>query len=253
MSPATSSNQLLETRNSRPTTRLLTTVRDGSIALQPVDFAAPDQFLLDAAEVRNRPVYELAKRVLDVVACLALLPIALPLIALCAGLVWLESPGKVLFRQTRTGKGGRRFRMFKIRTMVANAEELKEKYRHLNELSWPDFKISNDPRVTRVGRFLRRTSLDELPQILNVLLGDMSLVGPRPTSFSADTYQSWHHERLAVIPGITGLWQIQGRADIDFDDRVRLDIQYVRTRSFWLDIKILFATVFAVLQQRGAK
>lgn len=211
------------------------------------------RFLNGDYDLPAKPLYEAAKRGLDIIACLLLLPIALPIIALCAGLVWLESPGPVIFRQARTGKGGRRFRMFKIRTMVANAEQLKEKYRHLNELTWPDFKITNDPRVTRMGRFLRKTSLDELPQILNVLLGDMSLVGPRPTSFAAETYQPWHYERLAVVPGITGLWQIQGRADIDFDDRVRMDIEYVRTRSFWLDIKILWATVFAVVLQKGAK
>jgi len=224
-----------------------------SLAISTSTSFDANRFLTGDYELPTKPIYEAAKRCLDIVACLLLLPFALPLIALCAGLVWIESPGPVIFRQARTGKGGRRFRMFKIRTMVANAEQLKEKYRHLNELTWPDFKISNDPRVTRVGRFLRKTSLDELPQILNVLIGDMSLVGPRPTSFAAETYQPWHYERLAVVPGITGLWQIQGRADIDFDDRVRLDIQYVRTRSFWLDIKILWATVFAVAFQRGAK
>jgi lipopolysaccharide/colanic/teichoic acid biosynthesis glycosyltransferase len=137
--------------------------------------------------------------------------------------------------------------------MVANAEELKEEYRHLNELSWPDFKIANDPRVTRIGRILRATSLDELPQIFNVLAGDMSWVGPRPTSFSADTYQPWHRGRLAVPPGITGLWQIRGRSDIDFDERVILDMEYIRRRGFFYDLGILLATVFAVIRRRGAR
>jgi lipopolysaccharide/colanic/teichoic acid biosynthesis glycosyltransferase len=142
--------------------------------------------------------------------------------------------------------------MFKVRTMVHNAAELKEKYAHLNELSWPDFKITNDPRVTRVGRFLRKTSLDELPQVFNVLLGDMSLVGPRPTSFAADTYSLWHTARLEVKPGLTGLWQISGRYQLDFDERLRLDIAYIRHRCLALDLYILFRTVGAVFSGRGA-
>jgi lipopolysaccharide/colanic/teichoic acid biosynthesis glycosyltransferase len=136
--------------------------------------------------------------------------------------------------------------------MKPNAEELKQKYAHLNQLSWPDFKIADDPRVTRVGRFLRKTSLDELPQFVNVLLGDMSLVGPRPTSFDVSTYGLHHTERLEVVPGITGLWQISGRSDLDFDERLKLDVEYIRKRSFWLDVKILVGTVNAVFRPRGA-
>jgi lipopolysaccharide/colanic/teichoic acid biosynthesis glycosyltransferase len=136
--------------------------------------------------------------------------------------------------------------------MVKNAEELKLTYAHLNELTWPDFKITDDPRVTSIGRLLRKTSLDELPQIINVLKGDMSLVGPRPTSFEASTYDLWHTERLEVLPGITGLWQVNGRSDLDFDDRLGLDIAYIENQSLWLDIEILFRTVAAVFSQRGA-
>lgn len=212
----------------------------------------PPELLTDE-QPNSRIWYQRTKRLLDIGLSLVALPVALPVIAACAGLVWLESPGAPLFRQQRTGRGGRRFAMFKIRTMVSNAEELKQEYRHLNELSWPDFKIANDPRVTRIGRILRATSLDELPQIFNVLVGDMSWVGPRPTSFSADTYQPWQRGRLAVLPGITGLWQIRGRSDIDFDERVRLDLEYIRRRGFWYDLGILFATVFAVLRRRGAR
>jgi lipopolysaccharide/colanic/teichoic acid biosynthesis glycosyltransferase len=123
---------------------------------------------------------------------------------------------------------------------------------HLNEHTYPDFKITNDPRVTRVGRILRKASLDELPQILNVIQGDMSLVGPRPTSFKAETYQLWHTARLELKPGLTGLWQVSGRADLNFDDRLRLDIAYLRHRCLWLDIQILIRTVTAVLTTRGA-
>jgi lipopolysaccharide/colanic/teichoic acid biosynthesis glycosyltransferase len=136
--------------------------------------------------------------------------------------------------------------------MVTNAEELKVKYAHLNEHTWPDFKITDDPRVTKIGRFLRKTSLDELPQILNVMLGDMSLVGPRPTSFEASTYDLWHTERLEVLPGITGLWQVNGRSTLDFDERLVLDIAYIENQSLWLDIYILFRTVTAVFNRRGA-
>ena len=157
-----------------------------------------------------------------------------------------------MFKQCRTGKGGRRFEMYKFRTMVPNAEELKEEYAHLNELHWPDFKITDDPRITPVGKFLRKTSLDELPQVINVLRGEMSLVGPRPTSFGPETYELWHTSRLDVIPGITGLWQVFGRAQLEFDDRLRLDIAYIERASLWLDIQILLLTVGAALQQRGA-
>jgi lipopolysaccharide/colanic/teichoic acid biosynthesis glycosyltransferase len=182
------------------------------------------------------------------------MPVLLIAFVVCAILIKLDSPGgPVLFQQQRTGRGGRRFGMYKFRTMVPNAEELKKDLMHLNELQWPDFKITNDPRVTRVGRFLRKTSLDELPQIINVLKGDMSLVGPRPTSFASSTYQLWQTERLDTMPGITGLWQIIGRAETEFDERLRLDIAYIERQSLWLDINILFRTVFAVAEGRGAR
>jgi lipopolysaccharide/colanic/teichoic acid biosynthesis glycosyltransferase len=192
------------------------------------------------------------KRAVDVTFCLASLPLLLPILTVCAIAVWLNDPGPVLFTQMRTGKGGRRFKMYKFRTMLKNAEELKEKYSHLNELQWPDFKITNDPRVTRVGRFLRRTSLDELPQFFNVLQGDMSLVGPRPTSFSPSNYALWHWERLEVLPGVTGLWQIRGRSDLEFDERLRLDIEYIENQSLLLDLKIMWRTFSAVWKQQGA-
>jgi lipopolysaccharide/colanic/teichoic acid biosynthesis glycosyltransferase len=195
--------------------------------------------------------YEFLKRCLDIVIAVAALPFALPVLAMCLLAVKLESPGAVLLRQMRTGRGGHRFAMFKIRTMVHNAHELKAQYMHLNEHTYPDFKITNDPRVTRCGRLLRKSSLDELPQIFNLLRGDMTLVGPRPTSFTPETYRLWHTKRLEVTPGITGLWQVEGR-DLDFDDRLRLDIAYIRHRSLALDLQILLRTVPAVLSSRGA-
>jgi lipopolysaccharide/colanic/teichoic acid biosynthesis glycosyltransferase len=179
-------------------------------------------------------------------------PLALPLMMLTALLVYIDSPGPIFFRQLRTGKGGRRFRMYKFRTMVPNAEELKLAYAHLNELTWPDFKITDDPRVTRIGRILRKTSLDELPQLLNVIKGDMSVVGPRPTSFSPETYRLWHTERLEVLPGITGLWQVNGRSNLDFDERLKLDIAYIERQSLWMDIQIIMRTGAQVFVGEGA-
>jgi lipopolysaccharide/colanic/teichoic acid biosynthesis glycosyltransferase len=199
-----------------------------------------------------RTGYRTAKRLFDLTLCTLSLPFAAVLMALCAALIWIDNPGPIFFHQKRTGKGGRRFTMYKFRTMVTNAEELKLSYAHLNELTWPDFKITDDPRVTRIGRFLRKSSLDELPQIINVFKGNMSLVGPRPTSFDASTYALWHTERLEILPGITGLWQVNGRSDLDFNDRLRLDVSYIENQSLRLDIEILIRTVTAVFSQRGA-
>jgi lipopolysaccharide/colanic/teichoic acid biosynthesis glycosyltransferase len=192
------------------------------------------------------------KRSLD----LALLALAGPpaalLIALAALAVWLETPGSPFFAQPRLGAHGRRFRMWKLRTMVANAAALEKDLAHLNELPWPDFKIRRDPRITRVGRLLRRTSLDELPQLWNVLRGEMSWVGPRPTNFGLERYALWHTERLAMPPGLTGLWQVLERAQCDFDRRLRLDLAYVRGWRLRLDVAILWATLAVVVSGRGA-
>lgn len=197
--------------------------------------------------------YVVAKRIMDLFFVILSAPFWIMAISLIAALIKFEDrSGTVFFPQERTGKWGRRFKMYKFRTMVMNAEELKVELAHLNELQWPDFKISEDPRITRIGKFLRKSSLDELPQILNVLRGEMSLVGPRPTSFSAETYALWQTERLDVIPGITGLWQLLGRGETEFDERLRMDIAYIERRCLWLDIQILFRTLFAVLEQRGA-
>lgn len=196
--------------------------------------------------------YLWSKRAFDLVLCLLALPLVLPVLLLCALAVRLDTPGSVVFTQSRTGRHGRRFKMFKFRTMVQNAEELKASLQHLNILPPPDFKILDDPRITRVGRFLRKTSLDELPQIINVMRGEMSLVGPRPTSFAATTYDLWHTSRLEVVPGITGLWQVKGRNNTTFDERLRLDIEYIRRMSLRLDFKILLMTVGSVFSRAGA-
>ena len=197
--------------------------------------------------------YLLAKRIMDLTLVLFSAPFWLPVLLIIQLVIVLTSPGApAVFTQLRTGMGGRRFRMYKFRSMVPNAEELKASYAHLNELQWPDFKITNDPRITKVGNILRKTSLDELPQLVNVIKGEMSLVGPRPTSFGSETYKLWHTERLDVMPGMTGLWQIIGRAQLEFDDRLRLDIAYIERAGIWFDINILIRTIMAVFTQRGA-
>jgi lipopolysaccharide/colanic/teichoic acid biosynthesis glycosyltransferase len=196
--------------------------------------------------------YLAGKRALDLVVCTLLLGIAIPVIAVCALAIRLDTPGPMMYAQLRTGRDGRRFRMLKLRTMLANAEELKPQFAHLSVVPPPDFKIPNDPRITRVGRFLRATSLDELPQLFNVLRGDMSLVGPRPTSFEPSRYELWHTQRLDVRPGLTGLWQIEGRNVTTFDERLRLDVQYIRRRSLAFDVILLARTVVVVLRRSGA-
>jgi lipopolysaccharide/colanic/teichoic acid biosynthesis glycosyltransferase len=195
--------------------------------------------------------YAIPKRALDLFLVLVSLPLVVPVLLLCALAIRLDSPGPVLYQQMRTGQHGRTFRMYKFRTMVRNAEQLKAELAHLSILPPPDFKIINDPRITRVGRILRKTSLDELPQLINVLRGEMSLVGPRPTDFHIDSYDLWHMERLEVPPGITGLWQVRGRNTTTFDERLRLDVQYIDNISLFLDLRILVETVGAVLNGTG--
>jgi len=196
--------------------------------------------------------YLVSKRILDIVLSFTALIVAAPILLACALAIRVETPGPVMFSQKRTGRAGRRFPMWKFRTMVANAEELKAELAHLNILPPPDFKIPNDPRVTKVGRFLRATSLDELPQLFNVLRGDMSIVGPRPTSFPASSYELWHTQRLDVAPGMTGLWQLEGRNATTFDERLRLDVQYIRHMSLGQDLRLMARTVGAVVRRDGA-
>ncbi len=197
-----------------------------------------------------------AKRILDYVLAALLLVALLPLLFVVGLLIKLTSPGPVLFRQQRSGLNGRPFTMYKFRTMVTNAEQLKHELAALNEMSGPVFKVSNDPRITPAGRSLRKFSIDELPQLVNVLRGEMSLVGPRP--LPVDEVKRFddmaHRRRLSVRPGLTCLWQISGRNDTkDFREWVRLDLEYIDNWSFWLDLKILWRTVPVVLRGAGAR
>ena len=191
------------------------------------------------------------KRTVDIVASGLLMLVLAPVAAASAVLVAHSSPGPILFRQTRVGLHGRTFRMIKFRTMVSDAEELLAALAEHNEIKGPAFKIEHDPRITRVGRVLRRTSLDELPQLMNVLRGEMSLVGPRPPLPSeVDGYDLWHRRRLSMKPGITGLWQVKGRREPNFDRWVEIDLEYIDSWSFWLDLRILARTVPAMLEGR---
>lgn len=198
-------------------------------------------------------LYLTTKRTLDIVVAAVGLLVSLPIVVLAAIAIKLESPrGPVFFAQTRAGYAGRPFRLYKLRTMVPNAEQLKHELLHLNTRQWPDFKVDHDPRLLRVGRILRASSIDELPQLFNVLCGNMTLVGPRPTSLAADGFRRWQQERFEVKPGVTGLWQVYGRGEPSFDYRARLDIAYVKRRGVALDLRILCLTVSAVVRGRGA-
>jgi exopolysaccharide biosynthesis polyprenyl glycosylphosphotransferase len=175
-----------------------------------------------------------------------------PLLIFVSLLIKLTSKGPVLFKQIRCGVNGRKFVFYKFRTMVADAEQKKKELEHKNPKKIV-FKIADDPRITRVGKFLRKTSIDELPQLLNVLRGDMSFVGPRPpVPGEVDKYEDWQRRRLSMKPGLTCLWQVKGRAELDFDEWMKLDLEYIDTWSLMLDLKILLRTVPAVLSTRGA-
>ena len=192
------------------------------------------------------------KGIFDRVLSFILLIVLLPLFLVVAILIKLTSRGTIFFRQVRCGVNGRRFMFYKFRTMVEDAEKRKNELTRLN-IKKIVFKITEDPRITRVGWFLRKTSIDELPQLLNVLKGDMSFVGPRPpVPQEVGLYEDWQRRRLSMKPGLTCLWQIQGRAELDFDDWMKLDLEYIDTWSLLLDMKILLKTIPAVLSTKGA-
>lgn len=209
------------------------------------------------AYVRHIPTkrvpYSAAKRSLDIIVALVALIVLSPIILIVAAAVRLTSRGPVIFSQRRVGEGGEEFLCFKFRSMCVDAEERKVSLLALNELSGPVFKIKHDPRVTRVGRIIRKLSLDELPQLWNVLKGEMSIVGPRPPVPSeVQEYNPYALGRLSVKPGLTCLWQINGRNNISFEHWVELDLLYIETMSFWGDLKIILKTIPAVLSGRGA-
>lgn len=202
---------------------------------------------------KNRFFYEISKRVIDVVFSLIGLIVLSPIFIIIALAIKLESKGNIIFKQKRIGFNGREFYMYKFRSMVVNAEELKDKLQKQNEMSGPMFKMKRDPRITRVGRFIRKTSIDELPQLFNVLKGEMSLVGPRPSlPKEVMKFEPWMLKRLEVKPGLTCYWQVSGRSSIGFEEWMKLDCEYVKDRSTWLDLKLIFKTFFVLFGDEDA-
>jgi exopolysaccharide biosynthesis polyprenyl glycosylphosphotransferase len=201
----------------------------------------------------NRFYRRYGKRILDLALTIPALVVLLPVMGILALLIRLDSPGPVIYTCRRVGEGGRLFRFYKFRSMVVGADRIREELRPYNEVDGPVFKMAEDPRVTRIGRFLRRSSLDELPQLFNVLKGDMSLVGPRPPlPEEVVQYEPWQRRRLSVRPGLTCFWQVSGRSRLNFEEWVRLDIRYIEEMSLGVDLKIILRTIPAVLSGEGA-
>jgi exopolysaccharide biosynthesis polyprenyl glycosylphosphotransferase len=209
--------------------------------------------MMTISEIKLKGFNAFLKRAVDIVASFSLLSIFSPLFLILTLLIKIDNEGPVLFMQERVGRDGKRFMMYKFRSMVKNAEKLLPKIQHLSEVEGHIFKMKRDPRITGVGRLMRKFSLDELPQLINVFKGEMSLVGPRPPIPSeVEKYTAWHKKRLRTAPGITGLWQVSGRSTLPFEDMVRLDIYYIENWSLWMDIKLLLRTIPTVLFTRGA-
>ncbi|HET6350074.1 MAG TPA: sugar transferase [Candidatus Krumholzibacteria bacterium] len=203
--------------------------------------------------LRDNLMYVAGKRAFDLAVGIFASALVLPIVPIIALMIKLDSPGPVFYRQDRIGRGGRPFRFYKFRSMYREADRRRAELQHRNEQDGPVFKIKADPRITPVGQFLRRSSVDEIPQIINVLRGEMSVVGPRPAlPAEVARYQPWHRRRLDVKPGITCLWQIAGRSQIGFDEWMRLDMEYLRTRGLRTDLTIFAKTLPAVMARRGA-
>ena len=200
----------------------------------------------------DRIVAMAVKRLFDITVSAVALIVLSPLLLLITGYILVREGRPILFRQERVGLHGRRFTCLKFRTMVPDAEERFAEVAHLSAVRGPAFKLANDPRVTPAGRILRATSLDELPQLFNVLRGEMSIVGPRPAPpREVADYSLWHRRRLTMRPGLTGIWQVEARDDADFDHRVELDLRYIDRWSLWMDVKIMLRTIPALVQQTG--
>ncbi len=197
--------------------------------------------------------YEFTKRFIDIIGSLIGLVVLSPIFIIIAIIIKITSKGSVLFSQKRVGKYGVEFDMYKFRSMVVNAEELKQDLVSKNEMSEPMFKMKCDPRVTRIGKFIRKTSIDELPQLWNVLKGEMSLVGPRPSlPQEVMHFQNWMYKRLSVKPGLTCYWQVSGRNNIDYEDWMKLDVKYIEERITFIDIKLIFKTIIVLFKNTNA-
>lgn len=201
----------------------------------------------------KRRFYNFSKRVIDFIGALCGLILLSPILLIVGIVIKMESKGPIIFSQKRVGLNGVEFDIYKFRSMVVNAEELKKKLAKHNEMSGPMFKMKDDPRITKIGKFIRKTSIDELPQLINVLKGEMSLVGPRPSlPDEVKKFEDWMLTRLDVKPGLTCYWQVSGRNNIDFEDWMLLDIKYVNERSLWLDTKLILKTFFVLFGDKNA-
>ena len=204
-------------------------------------------------QMEHREVYEFLKRFVDIICSLIGLIVLMPILVVVAIRIRVESKGSIIFSQDRVGKDGRIFKMYKFRSMVINAEELKEKLANENERTGPMFKIKSDPRITNVGRFIRNTSIDELPQLVNILKGEMTIVGPRPSlPDEVKEFEGWMLKRLNVKPGLTCYWQVLGRNDIEFNQWMKLDVRYVEERNIIIDAKLIFKTFFVLFGDNHA-
>ena len=204
-------------------------------------------------KVNNSRFYLFLKRFMDIFASILGLILLSPILIVVSVLIKLDSKGPVFFSQKRVGLHGKTFNMYKFRSMVVNAEEIKDKLKEQNEMSGPMFKMKNDPRITKIGKFIRKTSIDELPQLLNVLKGEMSLVGPRPSlPKEVKEFEPWMLERLEVKPGITCYWQVMWRNSIGFREWMELDVKYVHERCLSLDLKLIFKTFFVLFGDENA-
>lgn len=199
----------------------------------------------EVIEPKEGPVYIFCKRAMDIIGSLAGIILLSPLLLIIAIAIKIDDPkGSIIFSQQRCGEDNKLFQMYKFRSMVSNAEELLEELRSQNEMDGPVFKIKDDPRITKVGKFIRKTSVDELPQLFNILKGDMSIVGPRPAiPHEVAEYNDYQRQRLLVKPGLTCIWQVSGRNSIGFDEWVDMDLEYIEKRNLWMDIKLIFKTV----------
>lgn len=214
------------------------------------------EFTLDYRELvsNTSTIYLFLKRLIDIIGALFGIILLSPVFIIVSILIKLEDPkGGIVFAQKRNGKDAKVFKMYKFRSMVYNAEELLKDLKDKNEMDGPVFKIKDDPRITKMGKFIRKTSIDELPQLFNVLKGEMSLVGPRPPlPREVEQYNEYQMQRLSVTPGLTCYWQVGGRNDIDFDQWVELDLQYIRERNLWVDIKLIFKTALVLFGDKNA-
>jgi len=202
---------------------------------------------------KQKTKYRVIKRIMDVLCSVLALIVLLPIFLITAIAIWIEDGGPIIYSQDRNGINGKVFRMYKFRSMCRDAEKLHKNLLNRNEIDGPVFKMKCDPRVTKVGRVIRRTSIDELPQLINILKGEMSVVGPRPiVTYETERFNEYQKQRMAVKPGLTCYWQCRGRNDVSFDEWIKLDLKYIQEESFWVDIKIVLQTVRIVLSGKGA-